>query len=83
MVKIIEPFSTGGTIALILGIYVFSLAVSIFYIFYHVSRDKASWRLFVLSVAYSSLFVFLNIIAIFDLFWNNREEFYKIFDFMT
>ena len=83
MVKIIEPFSIGGTIALILGIYVFSLAVSIFYIFYHVSRDKASWIIFVLSVAYSSLFVFLNIIAIFDLFWNNREEFYKIFDFLT
>ena len=83
MVKIIEPFSIGGTIALILGIYAFSLAVSIFYIFYHVSRDKASWIIFVLSVAYSSLFVFLNIIAIFDLFWNNREEFYKIFDFLT
>ena len=83
MVKILDRFSIGATIGLILGIYAFSLAVSIVYLCCHVSHQKASWIIFILSVAYSSLFVFLNIIAIFDLFFNNREEFDRIFNFLT
>ena len=83
MPKILDRFSIGSTIALILGLYAFSLVVSIIFIFYHVSRQKASWIIFVLSAAYASFFVFLNIIAIFDLFFNNREEFDRIFNFLT
>ena len=83
MVKILDQFSIGATIGLILGLYAFSLIVSIFYLLYHVSRQKVSWIIFILSVAYASLFVFLNIIAIFDLFFNNREEFDRLFNFLT
>ena len=83
MPKILDTFSIGATIGLILGLYAFSLTVSIIYLFYHVSRKNASCIIFALSVAYSSFFVFLNIIAIFDLFFNNREEFDKIFKFLT
>ena len=83
MVKILDRFSIGATIGLILGLYAFSLIVSIIFLFYHLNRQKASWIIFVLSVVYASLFVFLNIIAIFDLFFNNREEFDRIFNFLT
>ena len=83
MVQLIDRFSIGATIGLILGIYAFSLAVSIVYLCCRVSHQKASWIILVLSIAYASFFVFLNIIAIFDLFFNNREEFDRIFNFLT
>ena len=82
MPTILDTFSIGATIGLILGLYAFSLTVSIIYLFYHVSRKNASCIIFALSVAYSSFFVFLNIIAIFDLFFNNREEFDRLFKFL-
>lgn len=82
MVQLIDRFSIGATIGLILGLYAFSLIVSIIFLFYHLNRQKASWIIFVLSVVYASLFVFLNIIAIFDLFFNNREEFDRLFKFL-
>ena len=69
-----KQFSLGGTIGLILGIFAFSVIISIIFLFYHVSRQNASWIIFVLSVTYASLFVFLNIMAIFDLFFNSRDE---------
>ena len=77
-----KQFSLGGTIGLILGIFAFSVIISIIFLFYHVSRQNASWIIFVLSVTYASLFVFLNIMAIFDLFFNSKDECKKIFSFL-
>ena len=78
----IEQHSLGETLGLILGLYAFSLIVSIVYLFCHVSRQKSSWIIFILSVAYASLFVFLNIMAIFDLFFNHKKDFDKLFNFL-
>ena len=82
MSKEVEQHSLGVTLGLILGIYAFSLIVSIIYIFCHVSRQRASWIIFALGVAYASLFVFLNIMAIFDLFFNHKDDFDKLFNFL-
>jgi len=78
----IKQHSLGVILGLIFGIYAFSLIVSIIYIFYHVSRQKASRIIFALCVAYASLFVFLNIMAIFDLFFNHKDDFDKLFSFL-
>ena len=78
----IEQHSLGETLGLILGLYAFSLIVSIVYLFCHVNRQKSSWIIFILSITYASLFVFLNIMAIFDLFFNHKKDFDKLFNFL-
>ena len=78
----IKQKSVGATLGLIFGLYAFSLIVSLIYLFFHVSRQKASCVIFILSVLYASLFVFLNIMAIFDLFFNSHEDWGKLFDFL-
>ena len=77
----IKDYSLGLQLGLILGIYAISLAISIIFI-YKVSRKKISKAIFVLSSIYSSLFVYLNLMAIFDLFFNNHEGFHKLFKFL-
>lgn len=77
----IENYSSGLQLGLILGIYALSLAISIIFMF-KVSRKKISKAIFVLSCIYASLFVYLNLTAIFDLFFNNHEGFYKLFKFL-
>ena len=77
----IKDYSWGLQLGLILGIYAISLAISIIFI-YKVSRKKISKAIFVLSSIYSSLFVYLNLMAIFDLFFNNHEGFHKLFKFL-
>ena len=77
----IEDYSLGLQIGLILGIYGASLVVSIFLV-YKVSRQRISKLIFLLSSIYVSLFVFLNLMAIFDLFFNNHEGFHKLFKFL-
>ena len=78
----IKQYSLGVILGLIFGLYAFSLIVSLVYLFFHVSRERASWLIFALSVAYASLFVFLNIMAIFDLFFNHKNDLDKLFNFL-
>ena len=78
----VKQYSIGVTLGLIFGLYIFSLVVTIVYLCYRISRQRTSWVIFILSIIYTSLFVFLNIMAIFDLFFNNREDFDKLFKFL-
>ena len=77
----IEDYSLAWQIGLILGIYVISLGLSIFFV-YNVTRKGISKIIFVLSSIYASLFLYLNLMAIFDLFFNNHEGFHKLFEFL-
>ena len=78
----VKQNSLGVTLGLIIGLYIFSLVVTIVYLCYRISRQRTSWVIFILSIIYSSLFVFLNIMAIFDLFFSNRKDFNKLFKFL-
>ena len=82
MSKEIKQKSLGATLGLIFGLYAFSLIVSIIYLFYRISCQKASCVIFILFVIYASLFAFLNIMTIFDLFFNSHEDWGKLFDFL-
>ena len=77
-----DEYSLGLQIGLIIGIYVLSLVISIIYILRHVSRENTSKRIIAISILYASFFVYLNIMAIFDLFFNNRYGFKKLFKFL-
>ena len=77
----IKDYSLGLQLGLILGVYVASLGISIFLV-YKVSRQRISKIIFILSSIYASLFVYLNLMAIFDLFFNNHEGFHKLFKFL-
>jgi len=72
MVKLV---SLQETLLLIIIIYIFSLGLSIIYLLYYVDRKKISLVILIICILYSSLFIFLNIIVIFDLTLNNNEEF--------
>ena len=77
-----EEYSTGTQVGLIIGLYILSLAISIGYNIRHVSFTRTSKIIFILSALYASFFVYLNIMAIFDLFFNNRTGFKKLFKFL-
>ena len=73
------PPSKIWTVVIVL--YIISLAFSIIYLWYYVNRSKTSYLLLILCIIYFSLFIFLNIIAIFDLVFNREpglEKFFKI-----
>ena len=73
------PPSTIWTVVIVL--YIISLAISIIYLCYYVNCGKTSLILLILCIIYFSLFIFLNIIAIFDLVFNREsglEKFFKI-----
>ena len=77
-----EEYSIGTQVGLIIGIFILSLAISIVYNLRHVSIDRTSKIILALSIIYASFFVYLNIMAIFDLFFNNHYGFKKLFKFL-
>jgi hypothetical protein len=77
-----EEYSIGMQVGLIIGLYALSLVISIIYNIHHFNRQRMSRIILALSILYVSFFVFLNIMAIFDLFFNNRHEFKKLFKFL-
>ena len=87
-----EIFSLGKRWILISVIYGVSLTTSIIYLCCRVDRKQTSYIIFVLCIIYTSLFVFLNIIAVLDLFFNSKKgfgtlieiisKFYTIFDYV-
>ena len=64
-------------------IYVISLIICIIYSCCRVDRNQISCVIFILSIIYASLFVFLNVIVIVDLLFNNEEGFEKLIKIIT
>lgn len=63
-------------------IYGCSLIIALLYLCCSVDLKRTSCILFILALIYASLFIFLNIIATFDLIYNNQEGFEKLFKFI-
>ena len=73
-------------------LYILSLVTSIIFICYRVKIKKSNIIIYLICVIYSSLFVFLNVIAVFDLGMINMaecqklmsmiEKYYKIFNWI-
>ena len=85
-----EIYSIGERILIYSITSVVSIIVSLVYLCCRVDREMTSWYIFLLCLLYSSLFVFLNIISMYDLLFNHLEgfkkftkvisKFYEIFD---
>lgn len=78
----VKRFSTGATLGLIFGFYGLSLIVTTPFLYCRINREKTSCIIFIISTIYASLFIFLNISAIFDVFFNSREDLTKFFKFL-
>lgn len=68
---------------IISGIYVVSLIISLVFILKHVDCKESSLIIVILCIIYVSLFIFLNIIAVFDLFLNNNTKFEKLLNVIS
>ena len=88
-----QEIYSDGEIALIYTIIaIFSIVMSLIYLCLRINSSKLSCFIFILCFIYTTLFVFLVIIAIFDLFYNNQRGFtkfstvilkyYEIFDYI-
>ena len=70
-----EIYSIGERILIYAIIAAFALAGPLIYLCCRINRSKVSWYIFVICLIYSALFVFLNIIAMFDLCFSNQKGF--------
>ena len=77
-----REFSFSENFTMIFVLYISSLVISLVYLCCRVDRKKTSCIIFALSIIYASLFVFLNIIAAFDLLFSKQEEFGKVLEFV-
>ena len=80
MAKIV---SNGKTWTIIICLYAVSLIISIIYLFYFVDSRIISYKILILCIIYFSLFIFLNIIVMFDLTFNNVKGYEKLFNIIT
>ena len=77
-----KEFSFSENFTMIFVLYISSLVISFVYLCCRVDMKKTSCIIFTLSIIYASLFVFLNIIAAFDLLFSKQEEFGKMLEFV-
>ena len=78
-----EIYSLGERILIFLVLFVGSLIISLIYLFCRVDFKQTYCFWFIICVIYASCFVFLNVIAMFDLVFNNIEGFEKFFKTIT
>ena len=78
-----EVYSTGERWTLFIVIYVVSLIICIVYLFLRTDPKQFSWPIFVLCLLYSSFFVTLNVMAMFDLLFSNQEGMEKFFQMVS
>ena len=87
-----EIYSNGEIALIFIIISIFSIVIPLIYLCLRINHKKVSWYIFILCFIYAMLFVFLLIIAMFDLVFNNQKGFkkfskvilkyYEIFDYI-
>ena len=87
-----DIYSAGERALIFVIIAVVSIASSLICLIRLVDRKKVSWYIFIICLVYSSLFVFLNIISMFDLIFSGQKgftnfskfisNFYTVFDYI-
>ena len=77
-----EIYSTGERVAVFLVIFLVSFVGSMIYLCFRIDQKKTSTGIFILSLIYATCFIFLNIIAMFDLVFNNVQGFEKFTKFI-
>ena len=78
-----EIYSTSERWIIFIVIYVVSLIICIVYIFCRTDIKQFSLPIFVLCLIYSSFFVMLNVITMFDLTFCNSEGMAKFFEMIS
>ena len=88
----VDIYSAGERALIFVIIAVVSIASSLICLIRLVDRKKVSWYIFIICLVYSSLFVFLNIISMFDLIFSGQKgftnfskfisNFYTVFDYI-
>ena len=87
-----EKYSLGQRWLILVIIYVISLIICIIFLFLRTDVKQFSLPIFILCLIYSSFFVLLNVIAMFDLLFSNDagftkllnmiEKYYNIYDYI-
>ena len=75
--------SSGETWTLIFTVYGVSLIITILFLFYYVDRKIISYTILGMCLIYFSLFVFLNIIVMFDITFSNKKAYKLLFNIIT
>lgn len=78
-----EYYSTWERWTILIVIYVISLIICIIYLFLRIDVKQFSLPIFVLCLIYSSFFVMLNAITLFDLVFSNEVGMKKFFDMVS
>ena len=78
-----ETYSTLERWIILIVIYVISLILCIIYLFLRVDVKQFSLPIFVLCLIYSSFFVMLNVMSLFDLFFSHEVGMIKFFDMVS
>ena len=78
-----ETYNTSERWIIFIVIYVVSLIICIIYLFLRTDVKQFSIGIFVLCLLYSSLFVMLNVISMFDLIFSNEKGMVKFFKMVS
>ena len=75
-----EIYSTKETWIIFIVIYAVSLIICVIYLFFRIDVKQFSFLIFALCSLYSSFFVMLNEMALFDLFFSHDVRMVKFYD---
>ena len=78
-----ETYNTSERWVIFIVIYVVSLIICIIYLFFRTDVKQFSFGIFVLCLLYSSLFVMLNVISMFDLLFSSEKGMVKFFKMVS
>ena len=78
-----ETFSPTERWVIFIVIYVVSLIICIIYLYLRIDVKQFSFPIFVLCLIYSSLFVMLNVISMFDLMFSHIKGMVKFFNMVS
>ena len=78
-----EVYSLEERVIIFSSAALLSLIISFTYLFRRITCKKIKWYIFLICFLYSSAFIYLNILAMFDLIFNDRKGFEKCRKFIS